>query len=340
MFTQEIKLIPPEQLKAELSLTEAEKRLRERKIREVESVLSGESGKLLLITGPCSAHEKKSVLEYVEKLRKLAEKVEDKFLIIPRVFTSKPRTKGLGYKGMIPNPDLLEKEDFSRGLRAARDLHLAVFRETEFIAADEMLFPEEFEYIEDLVGYTVIGARTSESPLHRMAASALAVPVGVKNPMSGSLPALAHSVEAIQREQCYFRGGCQVRTSGNPFSHGILRGRVNEQGTDEPNWGKKSVMALLEAFSALKVQNSAALVDCNHSNSAKRPEDQPGIAREILKMRREDRAIAEFLRGIMIESFLKGGADPSGKEYGMSVTDPCLGFRETEKLILSLADEL
>ncbi len=340
MYRQEVKLITPEELKAELPLSEEDRLRRANQIREVEEALRGDSGKLLLILGPCSAHEEKSVLDYLTKLEKLSEKVSDKLILIPRVFTSKPRTKGFGYKGMISNPDHSDAEDFAKGLSLARKLHLRVLSETDFIAADEMLFPEEFDYIEDLVGYAVIGARTSESPLHRMAASGLSVPVGVKNPMSGSLPALAHSVEAIRREQCFFRGGSQVRTSGNPFSHGILRGRVNELGEDEPNYQKKSILALFEEMNALEIENPAVLVDCNHSNSAKHPEFQPQIAREVLSLRREDKSVARFLRGIMIESFLKSGSDPSGSEYGKSITDPCLGFKETEKLVLSLCDEL
>lgn len=340
MYSEEVKLSTPDEIKALLPISEEDKRRREKRIAEIEDALLGDSGKFLLILGPCSAHEEKSVLEYLSKLSKLNEKVKDKLILIPRVFTSKPRTKEMGYRGMISNPDFSDDENFARGLSLARKMHLDVLKETDFVAADEMLFPEEFDYIEDLVGYAVIGARTSESPLHRMAASGLNVPVGVKNPMSGSLPALAHSVEAIRREQCYFRGGSQVRTGGNAFSHAILRGRVNEQGQDVPNYETMSVLALLEAMEALKVENPAVLVDCNHSNSSKRPELQPKIAQEVIAMRRADKKIAQFLRGIMIESFLKGGSDPTGSEYGTSITDPCLGYRETEKFVLSLADSL
>ena len=339
MFTKELALPSLEELKQKLPLTEAQKEQRALCIKQIKEVLSGKSKRFLMIVGPCSAHDPSAVLEFVSRLATLNGKVKEKLVLIPRIFTEKPRTRGVGYKGLLSHPDPEQDENYPNGIYLARKLHLQAFSESGLVAADEMLVPEGYEYISDIVGYTVIGARTSESALHRTVASGLDTPTGIKNPMSGSIPALVNSVFAVQQKQRFLHCGYQVRTDGNEYAHAILRGRVNEYGKESQNYDGETVERLNEAFAAACVKNPAFIVDCNHANTSKQFFRQPVIAKNTLKLCKGE-FYGKHFKGFMLESFLEEGASPQGGVYGQSITDPCLGWADTERLILEIADKL
>lgn len=314
---------------------------RKERIQEIKHILSGKDERKLLLVGPCSADQEDSVTEYCIKLASLQERVSDKFLIIPRVYTSKPRTKGTGYKGILHNPNAQKEDDLLSGVIATRKIHLRVIEQTGLFCVDEMLYPEEIQYILDLLCYVAVGARSVEDQGHRMVASGIDIPVGLKNPMSGNLPVLTNSISAAQHSHHMIYGGWEVKTEGNPFAHGIMRGFVDMAGRDVPNYHYENLCEFYDLSLKSEIENPAVIVDCNHSNSGKKYDEQMRIAQELIFLCSNYLAIGKFLKGIMIESYLVDGAQLiGGGVYGKSITDPCLGWEKTERLILSLADYL
>ena len=328
----------PEEFINESPMTEALKKIKKDRDEEVRAVISGSSDKMLVIVGPCSAHEPAPTLEYISRLGKLNERVKDKLVIVPRIYTNKPRTKGVGYKGMFLQPDPEGAADIARGIRSIRALHLAAMNESGLTAADEMLYPENTPYVEDLLSYHAVGARSVEDQLHRQVASGIDVPVGLKNPMSGNIIALVNSIFAAQSPQVFKYRNYQVSSNGNPYAHAILRGGVDGSGADVPNFHYETVMQLLEMYDGL--QNPAIIIDTNHSNSGKKFRQQIRIAEEVMQNRRFDSAFKSIVKGFMIESFLVEGAQKHDEVFGKSITDPCLGWDDTEKLLLDLAEQV
>lgn len=328
----------PEEFKAETPLTTEMKKIKAARDEEIRAVLSGKSDKMLVVVGPCSAHESAPTLEYITRLGKLNEKVKDKLVIIPRVYTNKPRTKGVGYKGMFLQPDPDGEADIVRGIRSIRALHLAAIEASGLTSADEMLYPENTAYIEDLLSYHAVGARSVEDQLHRQVASGVDAPVGLKNPMSGNIPVLINSIFAAQSPQIFKYCNYQVRSDGNPYAHAILRGGVDGNGLDVPNFHYETVMQLEEIYRSSKLKNPAIVIDCNHSNSGKKHRQQIRIAHEVMQNRRFDEAFKKIVKGFMIESFLVEGNQAHDEVFGKSITDPCIGWEDTERLLLDIAE--
>ena len=330
----------PEEFKAESPLTSAQLAIKRERDEEILRVLSGESDKFLVVVGPCSAHETTSVLEYISRLGKVNERVKDRLVIVPRLYTNKPRSSGVGYKGMFLQPDPNGEADIVRGIRSIRALHLSAINASGLTAADEMLYPENTAYVEDLLSYHVVGARSVESQLHRQVASGLDAPVAMKNPMSGNLQALVYSIFAAQNPQVFKYRDYQVCSSGNPFAHAILRGGVDVNGVDVPNYHFEDVMKMQELYAESGLKNPAVIIDCNHSNSGKRHEKQLDIARDVMQNRRRDARFGTLVKGLMLESFLVEGNQQHGDVFGQSITDPCLGWEDTERLLYELAEQI
>ena len=316
--------------------------LEEKKVEfdaKVADIFIGKSDKLLLVIGPCSADSEKSVLDYTSRLAKLQEKVADKIMIIPRVYTNKPRTTGDGYKGMLHQPDPEKGSDMLEGIVAIRRLHTKVIEETGFFTADEMLYCENYRYLSDLLSYVAVGARSVENQLHRLTASGIEVPVGMKNPTSGDISVMLNSITAAQHSHTFIYRGWEVVTEGNPLAHAILRGYVNKHGQAIPNYHYEDLEHLYENYSAKGLQNLSLVVDANHSNSDKKPLEQVRICKEVLHSCRHNADINRMVKGFMIESYIEDGAQKIGEGiYGKSITDPCIGWEKTEKLVLELAD--
>ena len=340
MLEKQYYIPEPEEFMAESPLSPELKEMKRRRDEEVKAVVSGRSGKMLMIVGPCSAHESAPVLEYISRLGKLNERVKEKLVLVPRIYTNKPRTKGVGYKGMFIQPDPEGEADIVRGIRSIRALHIAAMKESGLTAADEMLYPENTAYVEDLLSYHAIGARSVENQLHRLVASGIDTPVGMKNPMSGNLPAMINSIFAAQSPQVFKYRNYQVRSAGNPYAHAILRGGVDGAGADVPNFHYETVMRVAELYAGAKLQNPAIIIDCNHSNSAKQCRQQIRIAQEVMQNRRFDSDFKKLVKGFMIESFLVEGSQPTGEVFGKSITDPCLGWEDTQRLILDIAESV
>ena len=316
--------------------------LEEKKVEfdaKVSDIFTGKSDKLLLVIGPCSADSEKSVLDYTSRLAKLREKVADKIMIIPRVYTNKPRTTGDGYKGMLHQPDPEKGSDMLEGIVAIRRLHTKVIEETGFFTADEMLYCENYRYLSDLLSYVAVGARSVENQLHRLTASGIEVPVGMKNPTSGDISVMLNSITAAQHSHTFIYRGWEVVTEGNPLAHAILRGYVNKHGQAIPNYHYEDLEHLYENYSAKGLQNLSLVVDANHSNSGKKPLEQVRICKEVLHSCRHNADINRMVKGFMIESYIEDGAQKIGEGiYGKSITVPCIGWEKTEKLVLELAD--
>ncbi len=309
--------------------------------QEIEAVFSGKSDKFLLIIGPCSADQDDSVLDYISRLRTVQDKVADKILIIPRIYTNKPRTTGDGYKGMLHQPNPTEEPDMLKGIVAIRKLHMKAVKETGFTCADEMLYPENHRYLSDLLGYVAIGARSVENQQHRLTASGIKIPVGMKNPTSGDISVMMNSITAAQHSHTYIYRGWEVKTHGNPYAHAILRGYVNKHGQSLPNYHYEDLLHLYEIYAESGLANPAIIVDANHANSGKKPLEQVRISKEILHSMRHNSGISKMVKGLMIESYIEDGAQKIGEcIYGKSITDPCLGWEKTERLILDIADIL
>ena len=330
----------PEEFIAETPMTEALKKIKAERDRQVRDVISGKSDKMLVVVGPCSAHEPAPTLEYISRLGKVNEKVKDKLVIVPRIYTNKPRTKGVGYKGMFLQPDPEGTADIVRGIRSIRQLHLAAMNESGLTSADEMLYPENTPYVEDLLSYHAVGARSVEDQLHRQVASGIDAPVGMKNPMSGNILALVNSIYAAQSPQVFKYRNYQVSSDGNPYAHAILRGGVDGLGNDVPNFHYETVMQLAQMYNGSNLQNPAVIIDCNHSNSGKQFRQQIRIAEEVMQNRRFDAEFKKLVKGFMIESFLVEGTQKHDEVFGKSITDPCLGWEDTERLLCDLAEQV
>lgn len=308
---------------------------------KVADIFTGNSDKLLLVIGPCSADHEESVLDYCQRLARLQEEVADKILIIPRVYTNKPRTTGDGYKGMLHQPDPEKESDMLDGLIAIRKLHTDIIEQTGFFTADEMLYCENYRYLNDLLSYVAVGARSVENQLHRLTASAIDVPVGMKNPTSGDISVMLNSITAAQHSHTFIYRGWEVVSEGNPLSHAILRGYVNKHGQAIPNYHYEDLANLYQAYSSKGLENVSLVVDCNHSNSGKKHLEQVRICKEVLHSCRHNTDIKSMVKGFMIESYIEDGAQKIGEGiYGKSITDPCLGWDKTKDLIYSMADIL
>ncbi len=330
----------PEEFISEQPMTAALKAVKTARDEEIRSVISGKSDKMLVVIGPCSAHEPAPTLEYISRLGKINEQVKEKLVIVPRIYTNKPRTKGVGYKGMFLQPDPEGAADIARGIRSIRSLHLAAMNESGLTSADEMLYPENTPYVEDLLSYHAVGARSVEDQLHRQVASGIEAPVGMKNPMSGNIIALMNSIFAAQSPQIFKYRNYQVSSDGNPYAHAILRGGVDGNGADVPNFHYETVMQIAEMYNGSNLQNPAIVIDCNHSNSGKKHRQQIRIAEEVMQNRRFDADFKKLVKGFMIESFLVEGSQKHDEVFGKSITDPCLGWEDTERLLLDLAAQV
>ena len=340
MFEKQICIPSAEEIIAERPVPAALQTVKRERDKLATDVITGRSDKLLVIVGPCSAHEPKPVLEYVSRLGKVNERVKDKLVLVPRIYTAKPRTRGVGYKGMFSQLDPEHEENTLRGIRTIRALLLSAIEESGLSAADEMLYPENYAYVEDLLTYVAVGARSSENQMHRLVASGVELPVGIKNPMSGSIPVLMNSIFAVQSRQVFKYHEWQVKTGGNPYAHAVLRGRVDNYGNDIPNYHYETVMQVLESYRAAEggLSNPAVIIDCNHSNSGKQFKQQIRIVREVMQNRAYDGDFRKIVKGFMIESFLVEGCQQHDVVYGQSITDPCLGWEDTERLIYDIAE--
>lgn len=335
------KLPEPQELMEQFPMDDGSKAVKRQRDEVIQNILAGKDDRFLLIIGPCSADNERAVLDYIRRLVKVQEQVKDKIFIIPRVYTSKPRTIGVGYKGMLHQPDPEGQEDMLGGIMAIRELNVRVVRETGFTCAEEILYPEIFRYLSDLLSYAAVGARSVEDQVHRMIASGVGIPVGMKNPTSGDISVMLNSIEAAQHSQNFLFRGWEVRTTGNPMAHAILRGYVDSFGNSLPNYHYENLQRLYEAYGKRNLSHPAVIVDANHANSGKRYLEQIRIAKDVLQSRRHAADIKDLVKGLMIESYLEDGCQKiSDGVYGKSITDPCLGWEKTERLIYEMADVL
>ena len=343
MSMQFIRKLPiPMDIKAQYPMTDELTALREVRNEEVKSIFRGETDKLILVIGPCSADSEDSVMDYITRLRKVQDKVSDKLFIIPRIYTGKPRTTGDGYKGMLHQPNPEGNPDLLKGIIAIRELHMRAIRETGFTCADEMLYPENYRYLDDVLGYAAIGARSVENQFHRLVSSGMEIPVGMKNPTAGDISVMINSITAAQHSHAFLYRGWEVKSTGNPYAHAILRGYVDERGNSYPNYHYEDLAHLAATYAARPdLANPSVIVDTNHANSGKKFLEQVRIAKEILHSCRHNAEIKKLVKGMMIESYIEDGAQKIGEGvYGKSITDPCLGWEKTERLILDMADLL
>ena len=335
----ERKLPIPQEVKKMFPLSDGLAAVVKTRAQELADIFTGKSDKFILIIGPCSADNPDSVLDYISRLRTVQEKVKDKIFIIPRIYTGKPRTTGDGYKGLLHQPDPNEKPDMFKGIVAIRNLHMRALSESGFSCADEMLYPENHRYLSDIIGYVAVGARSVEDQHHRLTASGLNIPVGMKNPTSGDISVMMNSIAAAQHAHTFIYRGWEVQSTGNPLAHAILRGYVNKHGQSMPNYHYEDLLHLSESYEKSGLKNPAVIVDTNHSNSGKNPFEQPRICKEVLYSCRHSEEIRRIVKGFMIESYIEDGAQKIGEcVYGKSITDPCLGWEKSEKLIMDIAD--
>ena len=335
------KLAIPMEVKEMFPVTHAVSETMEKKVMEIKKILDGRSDRLLLVIGPCSADNEDSVLDYISRLCPVQEKVEEKIMIVPRIYTNKPRTTGDGYKGLLHQPDPTDKPDLFKGIIATRELHMRAVSETGFGCADEMLYPENHKYLDDILAYVAVGARSVEDQQHRLTASGIEVPVGMKNPTSGDYTVMMNAIIAAHHEHTFIYRGWEAHSFGNPYTHAILRGYQNKHGQHQPNYHYEDLELLCDFFEKTELPHPAALIDTNHSNSGKDPFMQPRIIREVLESRKYDPRIKKIVRGFMVESYIESGSQPvGGGVYGKSITDPCLGWAETERMIYEIAETL
>lgn len=333
------KLPIPKEIKEQYPLTAELSQIKARRDKEIADVFTGKSSKMVLIIGPCSADREDAVLEYCERLAKLQEAVSDKLVLIPRVYTNKPRTTGDGYKGLLHQPDPRKTSDMLEGVIAIRRLHTNVLASTGLPTADEMLYPDNYRYLSDLLSYVAVGARSVENQEHRLTSSGIDIPVGMKNPTSGDISVMLNSIMAAQHPHTFIYRGWEVDTTGNPLAHAILRGYVNKHGESMPNYHFEELERLYNAYTAKGLQNMALIVDANHANSAKKYQEQPRICKEVLHSCRHSGEIKSMVKGFMIESYLEPGCQKIGDGvYGKSITDPCLGWEDTVRLVQDIAD--
>ncbi|MCQ2522583.1 MAG: 3-deoxy-7-phosphoheptulonate synthase [Lachnospiraceae bacterium] len=340
MSMQFIKKLPtPEEIKEQYPVPEKLAQMKIEKDKEIADVITGKSDKFLVIIGPCSADNEEAVVDYTNRLAKINDKVKDKLVLIPRVYTNKPRTTGEGYKGIASQPDPEGKPDFLAGLIAVRKMHLRVMEESGFTTADEMLYPENWVYLDDVLSYVAIGARSVEDQQHRLTVSGFDIPAGMKNPTSGDLSVMMNSVYAAQHAHSFVYRGWEIETSGNPYAHTILRGSVNKRGVSLPNYHYEDLVSLIEMYNKMDLLNPACIIDANHNNSGKKFDQEPRIVKEVLHSRKLNGDIKRLVKGVMVESYIKEGCQKIGEGiYGKSITDPCLGWADSEQLIYDIAD--
>ena len=335
------KLPIPKELKEQFPLSEDVKAVKAVRDQELADIITGKSDKFLLLIGPCSADNEEAVLDYMHRLVKVQERVADVIMIVPRVYTNKPRTVGLGYKGMLHQPDPEKPEDMLAGIIAIRELHTRVVRETGFICADEMLYTENYRYLSDIIGYVAVGARSVEDQQHRLVSSGISCPVGMKNPTGGDISVMMNSIVAAQAAHRFIYRGWEVESSGNPLAHAILRGYVDKFGRSVPNYHYEDLRHLMDAYNERGLVNPCVIVDTNHSNSGKKYLEQVRISKDVLHSRHHSDDIRDLVKGLMIESYIEDGRQEIGDGvYGRSITDPCLGWEKSEQLIYEIADQL
>lgn len=333
------KLPIPMEIKEQFPLTAKMSEQKEKNDIEIKNVFSGKSDKMVLVIGPCSADSKDSVLDYISRLAEVREKVKDRVVIVPRIYTNKPRTTGAGYKGMLHQPDPNEKPDMLHGIIAIRDLHMCALRDYGFSCADEMLYPANHRYLNDLLSYVAIGARSVENQEHRLTSSGLAIPVGMKNPTSGDISIMMNAITAAQSSHTFIYRGWEVESEGNPYAHAILRGFVDHDGHSISNYHYEDLLKLSETYAASGLKNPSCVVDANHANSGKKYLEQVRITQDVLHSRNCNPDIKKLVKGLMIESYIEDGAQKIGDGvYGKSITDPCLGWEKTERLIYDIAE--
>ena len=334
------KLPIPKDVKEQFPISPEAAAVREGRIRELENILSGSDDRFLLVIGPCSADNEDAVMDYIYRIARIAERVADKIMIVPRIYTNKPRTTGEGYKGMLHQPDPNGAPDLLTGLLAIRRLHMRALCETGLGCADEMLYPENHRYLSDILTYVAVGARSVEDQQHRLTSSGLDIPVGMKNPTGGDISIMMNAIRAAQGSHTFIYRGWEVRSHGNSYAHAILRGYVDKQGKSHPNYHYEDLIDLAAVYAESGLRNPAVLIDTNHSNSGKRYDEQPRIAKEVLHSMRQSGDIRRLVRGLMIESYLVDGAQKISADeiYGKSITDPCLGIEKTERLIYEIAE--
>lgn len=335
------KLPIPKEVKEEFPLTERMIKVKEERDAEIRAVFEGSTDKFILIIGPCSADHSEPVLEYISRLRKVADEVSDKIIVIPRIYTNKPRTTGKGYKGMLHQPDPDAKPDMYKGIVAIRELHRAALKDYDFTCADEMLYPENYRYLSDLLSYVAVGARSVENQQHRLTASGIEAPVGMKNPTGGDLGVMMNSILAAQASHTFLYRGWEVTSSGNPYTHAILRGYVDFTGRNVSNYHYEDLLRVNELYEKTGLVNPSVIVDTNHNNSGKKYLEQIRIAKDVVHSRNQNSDIKRLVKGLMIESYIEDGAQGIGEHiFGKSITDPCLGWEKTEQLIYDLAEKL
>ncbi len=342
MNIQRIKQIPsPDQIVEEIPFPAHLQAIKQQRDEDIKRIFEGRDNRFLLVIGPCSADSEDSVCDYIARLAKLQEQVKDRILIIPRIYTNKPRTTGEGYKGMVHQPDPTKATDLFEGVKAIRRLHIKALSEFHMPAADEMLYPENYAYLEDVLAYNAVGARSVENQQHRLTASGVNTPVGMKNPTSGDLSVMLNSIKAAQMAHTFIYNGWEVKTAGNPYAHAILRGAVTADGRSVPNYHFEDLYLFSQAYLDMQLQNPAIIIDTNHANSMKRFYEQPRIAHEVLMSRHYEPMLKSMIKGLMIESYIEEGSQSIGENvYGKSITDPCLGWDDTEKLVTYIAENI
>jgi 3-deoxy-7-phosphoheptulonate synthase len=335
-YVQEIP--QPQTILAAMPLSPELEEIKKKRDQDIKAAFMRENGKLILIIGPCSAHDEDAVCDYIARLAKVQEEVKDRIIIIPRIYTNKPRTTGIGYKGMAHQPKLQEKPNIVEGIKAIRKMHIRALKESHLPAADEMLYPGNYPYLEDVLSYVAVGARSVENQAHRLTCSGLDIPVGMKNPTSGDMEVTLNSIQAAQAPHVFSYNRWEVKTSGNPLTHAVLRGAVDYHGLAVPNYHYEDLKIFAESYQKRGLTNPAIIVDTNHANSDKKFAEQPRIAMEVMQSRQHSSLLKDMIRGFMIESFIEEGSQKVTENvYGKSITDPCLGWKDSEKLIRDLA---
>ncbi len=335
------KLPIPQQIKTRYPLTSDLEKIRDERAQEIREIFEGKNDKFMLIIGPCSADNREAVLDYISRLRRVQEQVKDKIFIIPRIYTNKPRTTGDGYKGMLHQPDPDETPDMLKGIVAIRDLHMSALKDYGFTCADEMLYPDNYRYLSDVLGYVAVGARSVENQQHRLTASGIEVPVGMKNPTGGDLSIMMNAITAAQHKHTFIYRGWEVTSAGNPYAHAIMRGYIDYAGKNASNYHYEDLVKLYDIYADSGLSNPTAIVDTNHANSGKKYLEQIRIAKDVIHSCNHNSDIRKMVKGLMIESYIEDGSQKIGEHiYGKSITDPCLGWEKTEQLILDIADTL
>lgn len=333
------KLPIPKEIKERYPLNEKYHKNKAERELQIKNILSGKDDRMLIIIGPCSADREDAVIDYVSRLSKMQEKVRDRILLIPRVYTNKPRTMGIGYKGMLHRPNVLGEDDMLEGIIRVRRMHIKVIEETGLTSADEILYPDYYRYFSDLLSYAAVGARSTENQQHRFISSGLDIPVGMKNPTGGSFEVMLNSIAATQKRHVFMYRGYEVESEGNQFSHGILRGSMDPAGVTVPNYHYEDLRRLYDMYSQKDISNMSVVVDVNHSNSGKRWYEQDRISKDVLVSCRHSEDIRNMVKGFMVESYIEDGSQPvDGGRYGQSITDPCMGWEKTEKFLYEMAE--